>query len=66
MIILRIMFFAAAIFFLALTVSLGNVDGFLGIDYRELTEQQLTLFKQSFYVLFIAFMMLFAFAGGDE
>lgn len=63
--ILRLIFLGIAIFFLALAVNVGMIDGFLGIDYTVLGDQAKNMFAYSFYTLFVAFMMMFAFIRGD-
>ena len=54
--ILRLLSFAVSFFFLALAVSLGQVDSML-IDFQNLPAEQLELFRYGFFVAFMAFLV---------
>lgn len=66
MVIIRLFLLGLALFFLALATNLSIVDGFLGIDFTVMDANSLNMFKYSFFVMFTALMLAFAFIGGDR
>lgn len=54
--ILRLLSFGLSFFFLALTVSLGEIDSVL-INFQNLPAEQLELFRYGFFVMFMAFLV---------